>query len=102
MSKKASLLGVDKLAWYDLDAPLASSTSTVSYQKGSEFILKHFARFGPKMADFAKKAFEERWIEAEDRSGKMPGGFCTSFPDKEQSRIFMTYSGTASNISTSP
>jgi oligoendopeptidase F len=100
MSKKASLLGIDKLAWYDLDAPIASSTSTVSYQEGAEFILKHFERFGPKMADFSKKAFEERWIEAEDRSGKMPGGFCTSFPEKEQSRIFMTYSGTASNIST--
>jgi pepF/M3 family oligoendopeptidase len=100
MNKKASLLGLEKLSWYDLDAPLASSTNTVSYQEGAEFILEHFSRFGPKMAEFAQKAFEERWIEAEDRSGKMPGGFCTSFPVKEQSRIFMTYSGTASNIST--
>jgi oligoendopeptidase F len=100
MNKKASLLGLEKLSWYDLDAPLASSTSTVSYQEGAEFILAQFSKFGPKMADFAKKAFEDRWIEAEDRSGKRPGGFCTSFPETEQSRIFMTYSGTASNIST--
>lgn len=100
MNKKASILGLEKLSWYDLDAPLSTSTSTVSYQEGAEFILQHFARFGPKMAEMAKRSFEERWIEAEDRKGKMPGGFCTSFPDQEQSRIFMTYSGTASNIST--
>ncbi|MFZ3588245.1 M3 family oligoendopeptidase [Bacillus sp. DJP31] len=100
LERKASLLGVEKLSWYDLDAPLTSSTSTVSYQDGAEFILKQFSRFGPKMAGFSKMAFEEKWIEAKDRSGKMPGGFCTSFPETEQSRIFMTYSGTASNIST--
>jgi oligoendopeptidase F len=100
LQRKASLLGLEKLSWYDLDAPLASATSTVSYQEGAEFILENFARFGPKMADFSRKAFEDRWIEAEDRSGKRPGGFCTSFPEKAESRIFMTYSGTPSNIST--
>src|SRR5699024_8058533 len=52
------------------------------------------------MASFAKMAFEKRWIEAENRPGKRPGGFCTSFPDSEQTRIFMTYSGTSSNIAT--
>jgi oligoendopeptidase F len=100
LQRKASLLGLEKLSWYDLDAPLASATNTVSYQEGAEFILENFAKFGPKMADFSRMAFEDRWIEAEDRSGKRPGGFCTSFPEKAESRIFMTYSGTASNIST--
>src|SRR5699024_12478220 len=37
---------------------------------------------------------------AEDRAGKRPGGFCTSFPNREQTRVFMTYSGTSSNIAT--
>ena len=34
------------------------------------------------------------------RSGKAPGGFHTFFPESSQSRIFMTYSGTPSNVST--
>ncbi len=100
LERKAALLGQEKLSWYDLDAPITTSTSTVSYQEGAEFILQQFSRFGPKMASFSKRAFEDKWIEAEDRAGKMPGGFCTSFPESEQSRIFMTYSGTPSNIST--
>ena len=57
--------------------------------------MEQFQHFDPEMATFAKRAFDDRWIEAEDRSGKRPGGFCTNFGVSNQSRIFMTYSGTA-------
>lgn len=100
LKRKAKLLGKDKLDWYDQDAPVAESTSTMSYDEGARFILKQFSRFGDEMAGFARLAFEGRWIEAEDRAGKRPGGFCTSFPMSDESRIFMTYSGSMSNVST--
>jgi len=100
LERKAKLLGLEKLSWYDLDAPYGNTVTKVSYQEGAAFIEKNFAVFGEKLAAFAKKAFEEQWIEAEDRPGKAPGGFCTFFPESEQSRIFMTYSGSPSNIST--
>ncbi|MGD7023194.1 M3 family oligoendopeptidase [Rossellomorea vietnamensis] len=100
LDRKAKLLGKEKLDWHNMDAPVAESNSTMTYNEGAEFILKHFERFGSEMASFAKKAFEDRWIEAEDRAGKRPGGFCTSFPQSEQSRIFMTYSGSMSNVAT--
>lgn len=100
LERKAKLLGLEKLSWYDLDAPYGKTETKLSYQAGAEFITENFALFGEKMAGFAEKAFENRWIEAEDRHGKAPGGFCTFFPDSEQSRIFMTYSGTPSNVST--
>ncbi|MGD6957675.1 M3 family oligoendopeptidase [Rossellomorea aquimaris] len=100
LERKAKLIGKDRLDWYDLDAPVAESTGIMSYDEGAKFILKQFSRFGEEMAQFAEKAFENQWIEAEDRSGKRPGGFCTSFPLSDQSRIFMTYSGSMSNVST--
>jgi oligoendopeptidase F len=100
LNRKAKLLGVEKLSWFDLDAPYGKTESKVSYQEGAEFIKENFALFGEKMASFAKMAFEEQWIEGEDRPGKAPGGFCTFFPESNQSRIFMTYSGTPSNVST--
>ncbi len=100
LNRKAKLLGLKKLSWYDLDAPYGKTESKVSYQEGAEFIEENFALFGEKMSGFAKKAFEDQWIEAEDRPGKAPGGFCTGFPESEESRIFMTYSGTPSNVST--
>ncbi|MFF5996719.1 M3 family oligoendopeptidase [Lysinibacillus sp. KU-BSD001] len=100
LKTKASMLGKEKLDWYNFDAPVTSSTTKVSYQEGAEFILKHFGKFGAQLQAFARQAFEDGWIEAEDRDNKRPGGFCTGFPLAEQSRIFMTYSGTMSNVST--
>lgn len=100
LNRKAELLGLEKLSWYDLDAPVGKSNGKISYQEGAELIIEQFSKFGEKLASFTKKAFEDRWIEAEDRPGKRPGGFCTSFPESKQSRIFMTYSGTPSNVST--
>nr|WP_263325646.1 M3 family oligoendopeptidase [Neobacillus sp. Marseille-Q6967] len=100
LNRKAQLLGLEKLSWYDLDAPYGKTETKISYQEGAEFIEQNFALFGEKLAAFTKNAFENQWIEAEDRPGKAPGGFCTGFPEDEQSRIFMTYSGTPSNVST--
>ncbi|MFD1039069.1 M3 family oligoendopeptidase [Virgibacillus byunsanensis] len=100
LQKKADLLGLEKLSMYDVGAPINKSVKTYSYSEGADFIVNHFGEFSPKMADFAQMAFDKRWIEAEDRAGKRPGGFCTSFPESEQTRIFMTYSGTSSNIAT--
>lgn len=99
-NRKAELLGIDKLAWYDVEAPIAKSEEKVSYDEAANFIVEHFRAFSPDMADFAKKALAHRWIEVEDRSGKRPGGFCTSFPVAGETRIFMTFSGTKGNVST--
>lgn len=100
LTHKANMLGTEKLDWFDFDAPVTDSTATLDYQQGAEFILKHFGRFGKEMESFARTAFEDGWIEAEDRDNKRPGGFCTGMPLSEQSRIFMTYSGSMSNVST--
>jgi oligoendopeptidase F len=100
LQRKAKLLGLKQLAWSDVDAPLGNVNKTYTYDEGAQMIMDQFRQFSPKMADFAKQAFDSGWIEAEDRAGKRPGGFCTSFPLSEQTRIFMTYAGTASNVST--
>ncbi|WP_370569656.1 M3 family oligoendopeptidase [Sporosarcina sp. BP05] len=100
LNVKARMLGTDKMNWYDMDAPVTASTKKMTYQEGAEFILKHFREFGPELEGFSRQAFEDSWIEAEDRPNKRPGGFCTGMPASEQSRIFMTYSGTMSNVAT--
>lgn len=100
LNKKAELLGTEKLHWHDMDAPIGESAKSMDYQEGAEFILKHFKKFGPELEAFSRHAFEKGWIEAEDRDNKRPGGFCTGMPVSQESRIFMTYSGSMSNVST--
>lgn len=100
LNRKAEILGKDGLDWFDVDAPVTASTQTFSFQEGADFILEHFGKFGPELQKFAQEAFQKGWIEAEDRPNKRPGGFCTSLPMTEESRIFMTYSGSMSNVAT--
>lgn len=100
LNRKSELLDKQNMDWFDFDAPVTTSTVKLPYQQGAEFILKHFGRFGKELEAFARKAFEDGWIEAENRDNKRPGGFCTGMPLSEQSRIFMTYDGTMSNVST--
>lgn len=101
MRAKAKLLKLDRLSWYDVHAPLSTDQSeSFSYDQGALFIIEKFSAFHPRMGEFARKACSQKWIEAEDRPGKRPGGFCVQFPKSRQSRIFMTYSGTMDNLST--
>lgn len=100
LRRKADMFGLDALSWHDVDAPVGQTVKEVTYDEAAAMIVEQFRKFSPKMADFAEMAFENRWIEAEDRPGKRPGGFCTSFPIKGQTRIFMTYANTASNVAT--
>lgn len=100
LQRKAKVLGLSKLSWFDLGAPLSTSTSTIPYEQGAAFVVEQFGRFSSSLADFAQMAFEKGWVESEDRNGKRPGAFCTGLPLSQESRIFMTYSGTPSNLAT--
>ncbi|MEK5239571.1 M3 family oligoendopeptidase [Paenibacillus sp. FSL L8-0470] len=100
LQRKAKLLGMDALAWVDVEAPVGKSSGKIPYDQAAKDIVTQFRKFSPKLADFAEHAFDNNWIEVEDRPAKRPGGFCVSFPESKESRIFMTYSGTPSNVST--
>ncbi|RLL43626.1 M3 family oligoendopeptidase [Oceanobacillus piezotolerans] len=103
LNKKAKLLGMEKLGWQDVDAPLAVGSEKpkeFTYDEACDFVIENFASFGPKLAGFAKHALENRWVEAEDRPNKRPGGYCTGLPEFGESRIFMTFTGSNSDTST--
>src|SRR5690606_12462613 len=100
-AKKAALLGIEKLSWYDLTAPVGEESSEkIPYDEAAQFILDNFGRFSPRLQALAVTAFNEGWIEAEDRPGKGAGGFCTTFPLTKESRIFLTYGGRRTSVDT--
>ncbi|WP_413527428.1 M3 family oligoendopeptidase [Marinilactibacillus psychrotolerans] len=101
--RKADLMGKDKLGWEDIEAPVTvgnSEPKSYPFNEGAAFIIDNFRKFSDKMADFAEMAFEKRWIEAEDRAGKAPGGYCAELPISKESRIFMTYSDSPGEVAT--
>lgn len=103
-SAKSKLLGIERPSWFDMQAPLPGHVvgreSTITYDAACDRIIETFSEFSGEFGDFARHALENGWIEAEDRSGKRQGGFCTGFTTKSQSRIFMTYTDTPDSMST--
>lgn len=97
---KADLLHLPQIHWCDLEAPLGEVTKKISYDEASAFIIKHFNQFSPQMGAFATEVLHGTWVDAENRPKKRPGGFCVGMPITQQSRIFMTYADTMTNVFT--
>ncbi len=97
---KAKLLGKEKLAWYDLYAPVGKSGGSISYEEARDFIIKNFANFSPELAAFAQRAFKGNWMDAEMRDGKRGGGYCSGVETVKESRIFLNFDGSPDQIST--
>ena len=103
LNRKKALLGLDELNWQDVDAPLDfedTKPTTFTYDEAADFVVENFRTFGDKLADFAQSAIDKRWIEAEDRPGKRPGGYCTETINEDETRIFMTFTGSRNDTST--
>ncbi len=97
---KAKRLGQEKLPWWNLFAPIGQSDTKFSFQEARDFILDHFSKFTPDLADFAKRAFDNNWIDAEQREGKMGGAFCMDIPGTGESRILSNFDGSLDQVST--
>jgi len=97
---KKKLMGSKTFAWYDQFAPVGSSDRLFAFDEAGDFVVDQIKQFSPSQAEFTRMALDKRWVEGEDRAGKAGGGYCTGFPVAKESRIFMTYSGSFSELAT--
>jgi oligoendopeptidase F len=96
---KARVLGLPRLAWYDLFAPVSEEEKTWEYEEGADFIVEQFGTFSSRLSGFAARAFREQWIDAEPREGKQDGAYCTPLR-KDESRVFANYKASFDGVST--
>ena len=100
LQAKARRLGKDKLAWWDMFAPVVKADRTFSWPEAQDYILTHFRGFSDHLADFAEHAFANHWIDAEPRPGKRGGAFCMGLPGVKESRILCNFDGSLDQLST--
>ena len=99
--KKAELLGYSEgLPFYELFAPMGEVNMHFSYEEARKFIVKNFATFSDKLANYADNAFLNNWIDAEPREGKLGGAFCANLHSIRESRILSNFTGNFSDVST--
>ena len=97
---KAKKLGKEKLAWWDIFAPVGKTNKIYEFDEARELILKYFSEFSPELHAMAVTAFENNWIDAEQREGKRGGAFCMEVPGVKESRILSNYDGSLSQVGT--
>ena len=98
---KGRLLGHNNgLPFYDLFAPVGSSTRTYTIEAARALLLREMGKFTPDMAAFMDKAFEESWIDLYPRAGKSGGAFCAGLHGHNRSAVMTNFQGSFSDIST--
>ena len=100
MMAKAKKLGKDRLAWWDLLAPVGKNERTYTWPEAVRFVLTQFRAFDEKLERLAKRAFDNNWIDAQPRNGKRGGAFCMDVPAVEESRILCNFDGSLDSVST--
>jgi oligoendopeptidase F len=69
-------LGLKKLAYYDMWAPITKKTVKVPFDKGVDLIGKSLAPMGKEYVDTLRKGLlKERWVDVYPNQGKMEGAF---------------------------
>jgi oligoendopeptidase F len=96
---KAKGLGINRLKFYDMLAPVTKDDEKISYPKMQAVIMRAFEQFHPKYAAIAQKFFDEGLIDAPIRSGKAGGAFCMSASPKTPVYILINFDGRVHNTS---
>lgn len=97
---KAARFGQEALPWWNVFAPVGKSEKTYTFDEARDFILKNFGGFSDELREFAKTAFDNSWIDAEQRPGKRGGAFCMAVPGVKESRILCNFDGSLDQVMT--
>lgn len=101
LKAKASFLNhKNGLPFYDLFAPVGSLTKTYTFLEAKTLIIEAFSSYSEDLASYAKKAFDNDWIDPYPKKGKRGGAFCSNLPQIGESRILLNFTGSLDNIST--
>lgn len=98
---KARALGhKGALPFYDLFAPVVKSHKEYTVDEAKEFVLKCFYSFSEDLGNFAKLAFENRWLDIMPKKGKVGGAYCETIHSISESRILLNFGGAFDDVVT--
>ncbi len=97
---RRSIHGVERLAPYDLGAPLGASSPVFEFDQCVEWICDSLAPLGDAYAETVRRGcLEERWVDVCPTAGKMGGAFSAGAPGTAPF-IMMSFDGTAVSLGT--
>lgn len=98
---KAKWIGMDKLNYWDRNAPLPDTPSAViGWNEARDTVLSAYRDFHPDMADIAGRFFDRNWIDAPSRPGKAPGAFAHPTVPSVHPYVMLNYMGKPRDVMT--
>jgi oligoendopeptidase F len=98
---KAKWLGLEKLEYWDRNAPLPDDEDRdVSWPEAKSRVLAAYGAFNPELAEIIKPFFEKRWIDAALRPGKAGGAFAHPTVPSAHPYVLMNYHGRTRDVMT--
>lgn len=95
---RKKVLGLDKLLYCDIEAPLDPDFNPpTTFEEASEIILKGLAVLGQEYSEIIAAGLKNRWIDLADNVGKSTGAFCASIPEVHP-YILITWTNSMRNV----
>jgi oligoendopeptidase F len=97
---KARLLGLDRLADYDVMAPIATVERLYGYAEARDLVLDSVGSFSPRARQIVSRFFDEGWIDAPARPSKFFPAFCESEAPAVHPYVLLNHTGTFGDVMT--
>ncbi len=95
---KAKFLGMDKLRRYDIYAPVTNSQKNFDFDTAAQMVFDSFNSFDPKLAELARRVFDQSHLDSEIRKGKDSGAFCWSVVPEMTPFVLLNYQSRARDV----
>ena len=98
---KAKWFGVDKMPYWDRNAPLPEHDDrTIPWAEAEKVVLDAYGAFSPELATVGRKFFGTGWIDAPARPGKSPGAFAHPTVPSAHPYLLLNYQGKVRDVMT--
>ncbi len=98
---KAKWLGLERLEYWDRNAPLPTSDDRIiPWGQARDIVLDAYRGFTPAMAEIAGRFFERGWIDAPIRPGKANGAFAHPTVPSALPYVLVNYQGKTRDVMT--
>ena len=98
---KAKLMGLDKLANYDVVAPLTNAPKMgYGWKEARKEVVDAYVGFDKEIGGWIDEMFEKRHIDGEVRKGKTSGAFCSSWFAGKSAYILQSFNGKMGDVYT--
>ena len=98
---RKKLLGVEKLHYYDLYAPIVKELElNYSFEEAVEHVLASLAPLGRDYLEAARRALSNRWIDVYHNTGKRSGAYSNGSVYDVHPYMLLNYNGKYDDVST--